>query len=102
MRTAGIFLGSLLMLALFMLALVSGNYPPAVESGAGGEAGEDDAHGQRLFEREPAAPCVQRFPADNCHIERFQGAGERFAQQPQRINLQQVSQRQANDDRHHA
>lgn len=38
MRTAGILLGSLLMLALFMLVLSSGNYPPAVESGAGGEA----------------------------------------------------------------
>jgi hypothetical protein len=38
MRTAGILLGSLLMLALFMLVLVSGNYPPAVGPGADDEA----------------------------------------------------------------
>ncbi len=38
MRTAGILLGALLMLALFLLVLSSGNYPQAVGPGADDEA----------------------------------------------------------------
>ena len=38
MRTAGIVLGSLLMLAMFLLVLRSGGHPPPVESAAGEDA----------------------------------------------------------------
>lgn len=50
MRTAGILLGSALMLALFLLVLRSGDYSPPVEPDAGGDALSQTVTG------EPATP----------------------------------------------